>query len=220
MGKKGYLETNCEAEDCYYEGDTNRLIGYNPKINELSCVCNDTWVDELGSDLDGKEAPFEFVVCDVDFQNTDMTIYGTCAECDRSMIDEGVCVASKNYCRLCLNLKKITELVSGELGMTPEKFKEEYPDITWADWSKRRNMKLHRNLARAMWKQQQAKSAADAKIKARKRKRKREIATEIKKMVPELDLETAEQVAKRYKMLKPPKNVAEIITRMLNMGSE
>lgn len=214
------MSINCEAEDCWFDGNLDRLNEYD----DAEYICNAGTIDELGHDIATQtDPPVMFTLCHACWANCRLRKQGTCSECGRTMLDAGIQWSGNWFCRYCLDEEDIVHLINygnakdcACLGIPkssgPLHSCDENPrDLSWEDYRDRTNPELSELLEIGLaWRKHRR-----AKFHVRKRKRKEKVAQELTKLVPGLSEDTGMEVVKRLKLDKAPETVKELVEKLV-----
>jgi hypothetical protein len=114
---------DCNANDCWSENNPDRCEGGRAVYTMVSSEWSS---DDMDLNIEETDAPFEYVLCDVDYENSGC--YGKqCMLCLRFMYDKWI-EKPQNICRLCIDNDDVFNAMDDK---TFKQFlKEEAPGVT------------------------------------------------------------------------------------------
>ena len=211
---------NCDFEGCWYKGNSDRLNEYAAS-EDVICISNAgdrTWYQGLNV-WDGDTPPFRFTVCDVCWDNdTELLPQGECSWCFGQMMDKGLSINSEMYCRLCLDMDKIRDIVENctfARNLTGATI--EWDDIEWENLrDAKEDALIYRALCAGMKERGEDRASKAEQRKKKRGKNKREAVEGIRAVSPGVSSDTCKRIRKILDLEKPPESLDHLLRELVD----
>lgn len=218
---------NCDALECWYKRNPEELSGYS-EYNFVSNFDSESTKENLlteGIEVYDNGPPYFFTLCDVCWDNSFLKIHGTCSLCDRKMIDAGLTIGLKTYCRDCYDIPTLTKLVYKynpdfrNSKDAPRHSKSGEWDIPWQLINKESNPKLFEQIEKAIEADENEDKAFIENCKKRKRENNNRVEIIIGGFLPGVSSETCKRIRKTFDIANVP-NSSEALLKEICLTHE
>lgn len=212
------MSADCDMEECWYEHNRDRMDEYCADDNVL-CVANVDYdsesLNDEGLDMYKGAAPQTFTLCSVCWENAGFKNHGLCIECRRVMVDKGLTIGGRLYCRDCRSLDKLMGMVEEHVDDFPKEA-EEWDDA-WepVTWDLLRTSVVHPMIAMAIRKADTTHLQKRYKAATLRRQRvKRKVEQEIHRLAPDATQSTCKRVRRAFHIKKSPESLDQLFLMM------